>query len=324
MSDAPISTVAPSFAKGERNLNSTASHTSTTAAISPEARAQAASDKFLAYDGDCPMCRSTVGLLARYQLVAPEQMRSNHELAGAELESVRGAGIRNQLVVLDRRTGETRSGSDGLLWIVGENPRYRLVARLLGLPILRQALRWGYETISYNRRIISPPGHQIVCDCEPDVTLARRLMLIVPALILASTVLAVFGATVLTTLAGLSVESGVLAMVAASAIGFAALAVLVPVVLRGQNRIDYWGHFSLTLLAGSLLLLPVSVVAPFISPGVLVALACGSIVAAVGLGGLVLRRRAKALGLSGLRAWTGAIAWTVGFVATLGALVLFR
>jgi predicted DCC family thiol-disulfide oxidoreductase YuxK len=305
-------------------LNPTASQTPTTATISPQARAQPTSDKFLAYDGDCPMCRSTVRLLARYHLVAPEQMRSNHELAGAELQSARDAGIRNQLVVLDRRTGETRSGSDGLLWIVGENPRYRLVARLLGLPVARHALRWGYETISYNRRIISPPGHQIVCDCEPDVTLARRLMLIVPALIVSNAAIAVFGATVLTRIAGLSAPFSALAVFSAAAVGFAALAAAVLVLLRGQNRVDYWGHFSLALLAGSLLLVPASAVAPFVSPNVVVAIACGSIVAAVAVGGLMLRRRAQALGLSGLRAWAGAIAWAAGFAATLAALVLFR
>src|SRR6476660_3965437 len=152
------------------------------------------STRFLTYDGDCPMCTSTVAWLVRTKLVEPDQLRSNHVLEGADLDTVRAAGIRNQLVVLDPISRETRSGTDGLLWIIGDNLGHPLWVRILSWPLVRQLLRFGYETVSYNRRVISPPRHQIVCDCEPEVTLARRLMLIVPLVVFSLALAAAFGA----------------------------------------------------------------------------------------------------------------------------------
>ena len=70
-----------------------------------------------------------------------------------------------------------------------------LLVRLFGLPGFRHLLRVGYEAISYNRRIISPPRNQIVCDCEPEATFAHRLTLIVPVLLFAVLLVALFGAT---------------------------------------------------------------------------------------------------------------------------------
>ena len=88
--------------------------------------------KILAYDGDCPMCMRTVAMLVGAGLIAPEQAQSNHSLAPDDLAAAQAAGIHNQLVVIDPRTRETRSGSDALLWIVAEhkgNPAVGSLAR---------------------------------------------------------------------------------------------------------------------------------------------------------------------------------------------------
>ena len=122
--------------------------------------------------------------VAALKLVRAEQTRSNHDLEGADLESVRAAGIRNQVVVLDPQTRETRVGSEGLVWLIGDNLGNPLFMRIWSWPGFRQVMRLGYEAISYNRRVISPPRHRIVCDCEPEVTVARRMSLIVPVLLL--------------------------------------------------------------------------------------------------------------------------------------------
>lgn len=149
------------------------------------ATATKTAEKILVYDGDCPMCTSTVASLVRLKLVRPEQTRANYDLTGADLEAANSAGIRNQLVVLDVETHQTRVGTDGLLWILRDNTGNHFLVRLLALPLIRDLLRWGYQIVSYNRRIISVPRHQIVCDCEPQVTLARRTSLIVPVALLA-------------------------------------------------------------------------------------------------------------------------------------------
>ena len=223
------------------------------------------SQKVLVYDGDCPMCTATVGWLLGAGWVKPEQARANFDLGADDLELVRAAGIKNQLVVFDPETRETRSGSDGLLWIIGENTRHPLLVRVLGLPGVRRLVRMGYETISYNRRVISPPRHRIVCDCEPEVTLGRRLMLIVPLVVVVLAIVALLGATVWHASALGSAWEGAAVIVATATSGYLALAIVAAIGLGGEQRIDYLAHLAVTMFIGALLVSPaivVSLVAP--------------------------------------------------------------
>ena len=277
-------------------------------------------EKFLVYDGDCPMCRSTVALLIRLKLVAPAQLRSNHVLEGADLETVLRAGIRNQLVVLDPETREARAGSDGLLWIIGENTGNHFLVRLANLPGSRHLLRWGYETISYNRRVISPPRSRIVCDCEPEVTLARRMMLVVPALVLAFVMVGLFGAAVFRGFDLGGVLDGALFMLAAVGSGWLAMAVAALVLLRGEQRIDYLSHLAMTLLVGSLVLVPASLLVPLVPRAGLVVIAL-SAVASLWLMLSMQRRRVAAVGLTSrwLWSWGAAVVLGAGAVAFLYA-----
>ena len=160
------------------------------------ATAESIAEKIVAFDGDCPMCTSTIRLLMGLKLLKPEQARAIHDLDRADFDAVYAAGIRNQLVVIDPVTREARSGTDGLLWILRENTGNHFLVRLLALPGVRDLLRWGYQIVSYNRRIISPPRHRIVCDCEPEVTLARRLSLMLPLLAFTILITAGCGAAV--------------------------------------------------------------------------------------------------------------------------------
>lgn len=276
------------------------------------------SEMFLAYDGDCPMCLATVGLLLRFHLVRPEQLRSNHELEGADLEAARRAGIRNQLVVFDPATGETRSGSDGLLWIIGENTNHHFLVRLLGLPGIRQIVRLKYETISYNRRVISPPRHQIVCDCEPEVTVGRRLMLIVPLVVVTMALWAAFGAAAFVAWGlGDAVTGAIFAQIAAGA-GWLVMIVAGLVLLRGMLGVDYLGHLAVTMFTGSLVLLPAALLALVLPREVGMALDALAVLAALALMFAMQRRRVAALAIG--RAWLWA--WAIVIVATTGGSIL--
>jgi predicted DCC family thiol-disulfide oxidoreductase YuxK len=271
------------------------------------------SEKILAYDGDCPMCRATVALLLRLKLVRPEQLRSNHELEGADLEAAQRAGIRNELVVLDPASGETRAGSDGLLWIIGENTNHHLLVRLLGLPGIRQIVRWKYEAISYNRRVISPPGHQIVCDCEPDVTVGRRLTLIVPLVVMATAIVAGFGAAVF---AGGNIgaaPAGAVFAVIAGGLGWVVMIAAGLVLLRGMLRVDYAAHLAVTLFAGALVLVPAMLLTLVLPWGAAAAVDALAVLAAFALMFAMQRRRVAALGLG--RGWLWA--WAIVLVAAV-------
>jgi predicted DCC family thiol-disulfide oxidoreductase YuxK len=275
------------------------------------------SDKILVYDSDCPMCTAAVARLLRMRLVKREQAVSDQDLAGPDLEAAQAAGIRNQLVVLDPETRETRAGSDGLLWIIADNTNHRALVRLLSLPGLRHLLRWGYETISYNRRIVSPPRHQVRCDCEPEVTLTRRLMLIVPLLSAALLLAGLFGASVFVGGALGQAGSGAVVMVAAEGALVMALAIAACIALGGGQRVDYVAHLSVTVFASSLVLIPSTLIVPFCPPAVAITLAGLSLLAGLVLALKVQFRRVAVLGLSARWLWAWIAAW--GFAVAIAA-----
>ena len=274
--------------------------------------------KLLAYDGDCPMCLATIRLLLRLGLVRPEQTRSNHDLEPADLEAAQRAGIRNQLVVIDLATRETRAGSDALLWIIGDNTRVHQLVRLLGWPGFRHLLRFGYETISYNRRVISPPRHQIVCDCEPEVTVARRLTLIVPLVLATIGLVAGFGAAVFVGWGLGDALTGAIFIQIAAGSGWIAMIAAATAVLRGMQRIDYVAHLVVTMFIGALVLVPGAIVTLLLPRPASAAIDALLVLAACALMFGMQRRRVAAIGLGSVWLW----AWAVVVVLiTAGSIV---
>jgi hypothetical protein len=278
--------------------------------------------KILAYDGDCPMCTGTVALLTRWGLVRREQARSNHELSDVDLDAARAAGIRNQLIVLDPVTREARAGVEGLLWIVGDNTARPWWLRLLALAGVRHALGFGYETISYNRRVVSPPRQHVRCDCEPEVTLGRRLTLIVPLAAFATLVIAWFGAAVAYGWGLGDPWSGAALVLAAAGTSWAVMIVAALAFLRGQQRIDYIAHLVITAFVGVLVLLPACMLAWWLPGEANLAIAGISVLSSFAVMLAMQRRRVWAVGLSRRWLWGWVAALVLGFVgATLFFLI---
>jgi predicted DCC family thiol-disulfide oxidoreductase YuxK len=273
-------------------------------------------EMILAYDGDCPMCQSTVALLERAGLVEPGQAISNDALSPADRAAAQAAGMRNQLVVLDLQSGQTRAGIAGILWLVGANRGQPLWVRLLALPGVRHVLGFVYEVVSYNRRVISPPRRQVRCDCEPEATLARRLTLIVPLAIWTVLVTALFGAAVFAGWRLGDAAPGAALMELAAGSGWIGLIVAALVLLRGELRVDYLAHLAVTATVGTLTLVPASLAAWWLPREVNIALATASVLCSFVLMLRMQRRRVETLGLSRawLWAWAGALA--AGFIGT--------
>jgi predicted DCC family thiol-disulfide oxidoreductase YuxK len=271
------------------------------------------SEKYLAFDGDCPMCTSTIALLLRLKLVRQEQTRSNHDLEGEDLQRVREAGIRNQLVVLDPETHETRIGSDGLVWLIGDNLGNPLWMRVWKWPGFRQVLSFGYKAISYNRRVISPPRYRIVCDCEPEVTLARRLSLVVPVLLMTLLFAALFGAGVFHGWQLGDAVSGAWFMPAAIGAGLSTLTLVALISLRGKQRIDYLSNLVITTFAGTAVLLPFGTAAAFMPREAAAAVACLSGAGSIAMMFFMQRRRVAAVGLSDRWRWGWFACLVIGF-----------
>jgi len=276
-------------------------------------------EKFLAYDGDCPMCLATVGLLLKLGLLDAGQARPNHELEGSELEAARAAGIRNQLVAIDPRTGETRAGSDALLWLAADRPRFAWAARLLGLPGLRQLLSFAYQAVSYNRRVISPPQHQIACDCEPQVTVARRLQLIVPLAVVSMLVVAAYGAATFVGANLGTATAGAALMEIATAAGWLIAATAGAVLLRGMARIDYAGHLAVTMFVGALILLPAAAINWFLPRPAAIAVA---VLALMFCFSTMFKMQVHRTAAQRLR-WAWLWGWTAAMLGCFGAALAF-
>jgi hypothetical protein len=229
----------------------------------------------------------------------------------------RGAGIRNQLVVIDPNTRESRAGTDGLLWIIGETPGRRFLARLLGLPGIRQLLRYGYQTISYNRRVISPPRHQIVCDCEPEVTVARRLTLVVPLVLATIALVGYFGAVVSTAWGLGDAAFGAVFIQIAAGAGWIAMIVASLALLGGMQRVDYLAHLAVTMFTGALVLLPVALVTPILPRPAAVTIGCLAMAASFALMFAMQRRRVAAMGLTAVWLWAWAAVLVVTFAGSV-------
>lgn len=274
-------------------------------------------EKFLAYDGDCPMCIASVGALVNWGLVRPEQTRANHDLDPLDAELARESGIRNQLVVIDPNTREARVGTAGLLWIIGETPGCGFATKLLSLPVLRHLLSFGYQAISYNRRIISPPKHQIVCDCEPQVTVGRRLQLIVPLIVFSALVVAAWGAAVFVSCELGTAAAGATLASAATLLGWTIMALAGFAVLGGMRGLDYLGHLAVTMFAGAMILLAATAVIPWLPVPPAAALATLSLMFCFSKMFSMQLQRAKATGLPLPWVWS----WTAVMLITFGTTV---
>ncbi len=256
----------------------------------------------LVYDGDCPMCMASVALLTRRGLVTAEQTVSNHDLAPEDLAAAQAAGIRNQLVVLNPHTRATRTGADGLLWIIGENRDYPLWVRVASSRFVKPLVRFAYEAISYNRRIISPPRHAIRCDCEPQATLGRRLTLVGPLVLLTAAITAGFGAAVAHGLET-NVASGALVASLAFVVAAAALTIVATIALHREQRIDYLAHQSVIAFAGALVIMPAAVIVAWMPPTASLIVTAISLLLSMLMTSSMQRRRITAVGLAAGWGW---------------------
>lgn len=134
--------------------------------------------KILVYDGDCPMCGWISRRFGELGLADDENRRPYQSFEGDLAQRLEGAGIRNEMLVLDTESGELRAGIDGFLWLLSDS-RWGGLAGALSLAPARALMRLVYRTIAYNRRVLAPPPRGIVCACDPDPHAGFRTLFIV-------------------------------------------------------------------------------------------------------------------------------------------------
>jgi hypothetical protein len=212
------------------------------------------SSKILVFDGDCPVCVSTVEGLERAGLVPAERRRAYQAFEGDVSVRLWDAGIRNEIAVLDESSGVIVSGVPGLLSILGDSWIGPL-ARLLSFAPLAALLSVAYRHIAYNRRIIAsnPPG-PIACACDPDFHLGYRLGFLFIVGALASLGAYALGLTVPVHGEGGEPGSGVSMWITWGAGWLAAS--LCALRLPFEAAITWLGHLVVTALVGMMFFVP--------------------------------------------------------------------
>jgi predicted DCC family thiol-disulfide oxidoreductase YuxK len=282
-------------------------------------------DRILVYDGDCTLCRRFARVAGWRWLVGEARALPHDAFEGEEAARLEAAGIRNELAVLERPSGEIHSGYDGILRLLCGG-RVPWLAALLSFAPVRWLLRHDYRLVAYNRRILAPPRRGAACACDPDLHRGYRWAFIVAALLWTALFAALGGYAFLTErsfLGDLPTRSGgARGTPWTGPLALAGYLALAPLAWRlpAPRGLDFLGHLAWTFAA---MLLP-TIAAVFLAlVGLLLA-----------MGGVLPEGWALA---SGVPATVGAVAWglalpiavascmwrlpRVGFSGTFSALV---
>ncbi|MDA1196321.1 MAG: hypothetical protein O2894_14220, partial [Planctomycetota bacterium] len=138
--------------------------------------------KILVYDGACALCTRASRLVERRWLVGSAERRALEDFDADGQIALLAAGVHNEMAVLEPGTGAIRTGYDGILWLLGGGALRAFVP-----VIARGPLAWlgrhDYRTVAFNRRILSPPIHDMACACDPDLHRGYRWSFIVACLV---------------------------------------------------------------------------------------------------------------------------------------------
>jgi hypothetical protein len=166
--------------------------------------------------------------------------------------------------------------------------------------------------------VISPPRHQVVCDCEPEVTVARRLMLIVPLVLATIGLVGGFGAAAFVGWGLGDALTGAIFIQIAAGSGWIVMIAVGLAVLRGMQRIDYVAHLIVTMFVGALVLVPGAILTLLVPRPASVAIDSVLVLAAFALMFAMQKRRVAAIGLGSVWLW----AWAACLViSTTGSIV---
>jgi hypothetical protein len=158
----------------------------------------------------------------------------------------------------------------------------------------------------------------VTCDCEPEVTLARRMMLVVPLLLVTIGLWAGFGAAAFFSWGLGAAAEGAVFLPIAALTGFVVMMIAGIVLLGDMQRIDYAAHLVVTAFCGTLVLVPAAILALVVPPAASMAIAGVSALAAFVLMFAMQRRRVAAVGLSAAWLWT----WAVVLIGTFAGSIV--
>jgi predicted DCC family thiol-disulfide oxidoreductase YuxK len=109
------------------------------------------------YDGKCPMCTAFMGAVARSEQKQAFDLRDMH--AELSMPFTKDA-VEKEIHVVDA-SGQVHKGAAGIVKIIEQHPRLRLLARVGRLPFIEPLLPLGYRVVAANRRFLFGPAARI-------------------------------------------------------------------------------------------------------------------------------------------------------------------
>ena len=144
----------------------------------PSAEPATQTDRILFYDAICPFCVASLGKLRRLGLLERVEAVPLEEAGSRGLPPERVEGLRSEMLLWSRRTGETASGFEVILKLLEVHGRAPALRALGASRIGRTLGQAVYRLVSLNRRIITPAATRgIACECDPPYHAGSRAAL---------------------------------------------------------------------------------------------------------------------------------------------------
>lgn len=211
------------------------------------------SDKILIYDDHCPFCTWYAGLFVRSGLLPANGSKPYSTLDPALRSQVDPDRSRNEIPLIDTRSGKVFYGIDALLEVLGSC--FPLVKKIGSCKPLYWLLKKSYRFVSYNRKVIvgTRCGKGLI-DCSPDLNITYRVLFMLVALLFNTLMLFPLHTEIFLAVV---TEPFSIAKVQAAHFGIVLSNCTLAITLGKPKAIEYLGQVSVLSLMTILLLLPI-------------------------------------------------------------------
>ncbi len=202
------------------------------------------------YDDQCPLCHLYTGAFVKTGMLEPNGRQAYTCLRPETARLLDGERSRNEIPLVDLRTGTVVYGVDSIFKVVGH--RFPALQPLFRLRPFQRLARTAYAFVSYNRKVVIP-GRVFEAQgaCTPTFHLPWRLAYLGVAWLVSAWVLTAYAARLVPLVPASSFGREFL--ICGGQIVFQAGLVG---LLRRDRMVHYLGNLMTVSLAGSLLLLP--------------------------------------------------------------------
>ena len=129
----------------------------------------------LIYDDNCPLCKWYSDLFVKYGFLKTEERKAFSTIDMYLLQQIDFDKSRNEIPLLNTRTGNVLYGIDALLEILDQ--KIPFIKKVGNIQPIKYVLKNTYKLISYNRKVIVARkcGHGSI-DCSPDMNYFNRTL----------------------------------------------------------------------------------------------------------------------------------------------------